>query len=310
VKKIPLNRAGFFVALTGFISYIRTNRMHVASSSVYTFGSVEYDLSSRTHVMGVLNVTPDSFSDGGKFFTVDDAVRRGMKMVEEGADFIDVGGESTRPGSEPISIEEELRRVIPVIGRLAGNMSVPISIDTYKHEVAHRALEEGAVIVNDISGLHADAQIADVVSEHRASLILMHIKGTPKTMQQNPEYDDVLGEVTGYLMEGISIARRKGVEQLFVDPGIGFGKRLDHNLEIFRRLSELRSLGYPVLVGPSRKSFIAGLLDLPVDQRLEGTAAAVAISVMNGADVVRVHDVREMKRVVKIVDAVLKKPTP
>lgn len=258
--------------------------------------------------MGILNVTPDSFSDGGRYFDLEAAVRKGLEMVEDGADFIDVGGESTRPGSEPILLEEELRRVLPVIERLAKAAAIPISIDTYKSEVARRALGAGAVVVNDISGLHFDPRIADVAAEHRASLVLMHIKGTPRTMQWNPEYDNVVEEVCDYLAEAISIAERRGVSQIFVDPGIGFGKRLEHNLELFRRLGEFKRFGYPVLVGPSRKSFIGRILELPVEERLEGTAAAVAASILNGASVVRVHDVKEMKRVARVVDAIAGKP--
>ena len=277
------------------------------TNSLYSFGPHTYDFSKRTHIMGILNVTPDSFSDGGKFYDQERAVRRGVEMAEEGADFIDVGGESTRPGSEPISLDEELRRVLPVIGPLAKEVSVPISVDTYKSEVAARVLDAGAVIVNDISGLHFDGRMADVVAQHGASIVLMHIKGTPRTMQQNPEYEDVVGEICGYLGVGVRLAEQKGVRQIFVDPGIGFGKKLEHNIEIFRNLAEFQRFGYPVLIGPSRKSFIGAVLDLPVEERLEGTAAAVAVSIAHGAHVVRVHDVKQMKRVAKVVDALLKK---
>jgi dihydropteroate synthase len=271
---------------------------------VYKFGGKIFDFSKRTYVMGILNVTPDSFSDGGKYFTLDSAIEHAMKMIEDGADIIDVGGESTRPGSEPVPIEEELRRVIPVIKELVKRTDVPISIDTYKSEVARQALEEGAVIVNDISGLKFDKKMADIVASYKASIVLMHIKGTPKTMQQNPHYDDVISEIYSYLYESIEIAKNAGIEQIIVDPGIGFGKRLIDNLEIIRRLREFKSLGYPVLIGVSRKSFIGNVLNLPVEERLEGTAGAVAISVWNGANIVRVHDVKEMARVVKIVDAI------
>ncbi len=271
---------------------------------VYKFGGKIFDFSKRTYVMGILNVTPDSFSDGGKYFTLDSAIEHAMKMIEDGADIIDVGGESTRPGSEPVSIEEELRRVIPVIKELVKRSDVPISIDTYKSEVARQALEEGAVIVNDISGLKFDKKMADVVASYKASVVLMHIKGTPKTMQQNPHYDDVISEIYSYLCESVEIAKSAGIEQIIIDPGIGFGKRLIDNLEIIRRLREFKSLGYPILIGVSRKSFIGNVLNLPVEERLEGTAGAVAISVWNGANIVRVHDVKEMTRVVKIVDAI------
>jgi dihydropteroate synthase len=273
---------------------------------IYKFGDVEFDFSKRTYVMGILNVTPDSFSDGGRYFTLDLALEHALKMIEDGADIIDVGGESTRPGSDPVPIEEELRRVIPVIKELAKRTKVPISIDTYKSEVARQALDNGALIVNDISGLRFDEKMAEVVAEYKASVVLMHIKGTPKTMQQNPEYKDVISEIYSYLSESVDLALSAGIKQIIVDPGIGFGKRLIDNLEIIRRLREFKSLGYPILIGVSRKSFIGNILNLPVDQRLEGTAGAVAISVWNGANIVRVHDVKEMVRVVRIVDAIKK----
>ncbi|CUT07282.1 dihydropteroate synthase [Candidatus Kryptonium thompsonii] len=277
-------------------------------SMVYRFGSKEFDFSKRTYIMGILNVTPDSFSDGGRYFTVDSAVEHAMKMIEDGADIIDVGGESTRPGSEPVPLEEELRRVIPVIKEIVKRTDVPISIDTYKSEVARQALDNGAVIVNDISGLRFDEKMVEVIAQYNASVIIMHIKGTPKTMQQNPYYDDVISEIYGYLSESIERAQSYGIKQIIVDPGIGFGKRLVDNLEIIRRLREFKSLGYPILIGVSRKSFIGNILNLPVEERLEGTAGAVAISVWNGANIVRVHDVKEMTRVVRIVDAIKQVP--
>ncbi|MFN3134793.1 MAG: dihydropteroate synthase [Candidatus Kryptonium sp.] len=277
-------------------------------SIVYKFGSKEFDFSKRAYIMGILNVTPDSFSDGGRYFTVDSAVEHAMKMIEDGADIIDVGGESTRPGSEPVPLEEELRRVIPVIKEIVKRADVPISIDTYKSEVARQALDNGAVIVNDISGLRFDEKMVEVIAQYNASVVIMHIKGTPKTMQQNPYYDDVISEIYSYLSESVEKARSYGIKQIIVDPGIGFGKRLVDNLEIIRRLREFKSLGYPVLIGVSRKSFIGNILNLPVEERLEGTAGAVAISVWNGANIVRVHDVKEMARVVRIVDAIKQVP--
>ncbi len=276
-------------------------------TSPYKFGSVQYDLIARTYVMGILNVTPDSFSDGGMFLDTEKAVKRGLEMAEEGADFIDVGGESTRPGAEVVTFDEELKRVIPVISRLAKAIQIPISIDTYKSEVANLALDAGASIVNDISGLHYDQRIADVVAKHKASIVVMHIKGTPKTMQMNPEYQNVIEDICTYLQEGIQLAEDKGIERIIVDPGIGFGKRIEHNLEIIKHLQEFKRFGYPVLVGLSRKSFIGKIMDLPTDQRLEGTAAAVAVAVMNGANIVRVHDVKKMKRVAQVVDAIINK---
>jgi len=273
---------------------------------IFHFGSIKYDLSSRTHIMGILNVTPDSFSDGGKFQNVDQAVRYAMKMVEDGADFIDVGGESTRPGSEPVPLDEELRRVIPVIERLVKLTNIPISVDTYKSEVAERALNSGAVIVNDISGLQFDKSMSKTVAQLKASIILMHIKGTPRTMQIAPEYKNLIEDVCSYLETSVRIAKENKIEQIIVDPGIGFGKTLQHNLEILRRLNEFKRFGFPILIGPSRKSFIGKILDLPVDQRLEGTIAAVVVGVMNGANIVRVHDVREVKRAVQVIDAIMR----
>ena len=278
--------------------------MLTAAKALYEFGSVQYDLSARTYLMGILNVTPDSFSDGGQFYDPDRAVERGLEMIAEGADFIDVGGESTRPGSEAISLDEELRRVIPVIERLAKMSGIPISIDTFKSDVASRALDAGAVMVNDISGLQFDPALVDVVASKQASVVLMHIKGTPRTMQQDPKYEDVVTEVKSFLRDAVGLAERKGIEQIMIDPGIGFGKTLEHNIQIFHRLKEFSELGYPVLIGPSRKSFIGKILDLPVEERLEGTAAAVAVSIMNGASVIRVHDVKQMKRVARVVDAI------
>jgi dihydropteroate synthase len=273
----------------------------------YRVGSVEFDFNARTHIVGVLNVTPDSFSDGGKFLNPSAAVDHALRMVEEGADIIDVGGESTRPGSMPVSEEEEIRRVIPVIEALARRTKAPISIDTYKANVAQRALEAGATIVNDISGLTFDPDMAGVVADHDASFILMHIKGTPRNMQENPQYNDVVAEIKSFLEERCKYAVTLGIRQLIIDPGIGFGKKLEHNLEILRRISEFSVLGYPILVGPSRKSFIGLILNLPVEERLEGTAAAVAVSILNGAHLIRVHDVKAMKRVAMVVDAVKRK---
>jgi len=256
--------------------------------------------------MGVLNVTPDSFSDGGEFVNPDRAVERAAQMENEGADFIDVGGESTRPGADPISSEEEIRRVAPVIERLRRRISIPISIDTYKPEVADAAMEAGAVILNDISGLTHDESMVRVAAKHKASVVVMHMLGTPRDMQEKPFYRNVVKEVTTFLRSQSDYALKNGVTQIIVDPGIGFGKTVEHNLQLIRGLDSLRELNYPVLVGPSRKSFIGKLLDLPVAQRLEGTAAAVTACILNGASIVRIHDVKEMKRVAIIADALRK----
>jgi len=272
-------------------------------------GRSSFDLSRKTLVMGVLNVTPDSFSDGGLFFGVSSAVDHALRMVEDGADIIDIGGESTRPGSDPVSAEDELRRVVPVIRALAGRIDTPISIDTYKSAVARAAIEEGAQIVNDVSGLRFDRSMAEVVAGSEVAVVLMHMRGTPKSMQMAPSYLNLVAEVKEYLAQGIEAAGRAGIseDRMIIDPGIGFGKTFAHNLEIIRRLGEFRSLGKPILVGPSRKAFIGKYLgDVPVEERLEGTAAAVAISIFNGASIVRVHDVKEMGRVACIADAILR----
>ena len=260
-----------------------------------------------TKIMGILNVTQDSFSDGGLYFDKSAAINRVIQMVEEGADIIDIGGESTRPGSEPVPEEEEIRRTIPVIEALVKEIFVPISIDTYKSRVAHRALEAGASMVNDISGLRFDPDMPDVIAYHSVPVVIMHIKGTPKDMQQNPVYEALIPEIMEYLREGIRIATKAGIaeDKIIIDPGIGFGKTFEHNLDIIRNLSAFTSLGKPILVGPSRKAFIGKVLgDIPPTDRLEGTAAAVAIAIFNGANIVRVHDVKEMVRVAKVADAI------
>lgn len=259
--------------------------------------------------MGILNVTPDSFSDGGLYANIHHAVDRALQMAEQGADIIDVGGESTRPGAEKVSEEDELERVVPVIEALSDKLDIPISVDTYKSRVAEHALQAGAKIVNDISGLRFDQNMAHVIAGKGAGVVLMHIKGEPRNMQNNPQYDDVMNDIVKYLEESKKIAFKAGISnrQIVLDPGIGFGKRLQDNFTIIRELHKLDVLSNPILVGPSRKSFIGKVLDLPVDERLEGTAATVALSIQNGAHIVRVHDVKEIKRVVKITDAILKK---
>lgn len=277
----------------------------------YRFGRRTYDLSARTHVMGILNVTPDSFSDGGRYLDAGRAVDYAHRMIEDGADFVDVGGESTRPrgksygsGAEPVDVAEELRRVVPVIQRLAAESDIPVSVDTYKSVVAKEALASGALIVNDISGFHADPAMAEVVAGAGATAVLMHMQGTPRTMQANPRYVDLFGEISAYLEEGLLRGRAAGVRQMFADPGIGFGKTLKHNLRLLHGVAEFHRLGYPLLVGPSRKSFIGEILDLPSEQRLEGTLAAAVAVALQGVHVVRVHDVRETVRALRVTDAI------
>jgi dihydropteroate synthase len=257
--------------------------------------------------MGVLNITPDSFSDGGLFLEPQQAIEHGLQMAEEGADIIDVGGESSRPGSDPVPLDEELKRIIPVIGGLASHLEIPLSVDTYKSQVAERAVEAGAQMINDISGLRFDSQMPAVAARYDTPLIIMHIRGTPKTMQQDPSYKDLMGEIIGYLGEGIEKAERGGVdpEQVIVDPGIGFGKRVQDNLVIINRLDELTVLGRPLLIGTSRKSFIGAVLDLEVHQRGVGSLATVAVSALKGAHIVRVHDVAAARQTVDMVDAII-----
>ncbi|MFN2613958.1 MAG: dihydropteroate synthase [Actinomycetota bacterium] len=265
-------------------------------------------LSKRAHVMGILNVTPDSFSDGGRFFDADAAVKHALRLVEEGADIIDVGGESTRPGAEAIEASEEIRRVIPVVEHLARETTTVISIDTSKAAVARAALDAGAHIVNDVSAGLADPGMVSLVAERAVPVVLMHMRGVPRTMQEAPSYDDAVGEVYGFLDDRARAARQAGIAEnkIIVDPGVGFGKTPEHNLVLLRRLRELTCLGYPVLIGTSRKSFIGKTLGGGVDDRLEGTAATVALAVEMGAAVVRVHDAGYMRRVVGMVEAVIR----
>jgi dihydropteroate synthase len=266
-----------------------------------------FDFSLRTYVMGVLNVTPDSFSDGGLFLDASAAIGHAIRMVEDGVDIIDIGGESTRPGSDAVTIEEELRRTLPVIQAITKEISVPVSIDTYKAEVAKRALDAGASMVNDISGLGFDPAMPGVVSEYEVPVVVMHIKGTPKDMQKDPVYEALLPEIYDSLRRSMQSAMDAGIPEnmIVIDPGIGFGKTFDHNLEILHRLREFTLLERPILVGVSRKAFIGKVLEnASVENRLEGTAAAVAISIMNGANIVRVHDVKEMARVARVADAI------
>ena len=261
--------------------------------------------SGRALVMGVLNVTPDSFSDGGLWLDPTAAVARGVQMAEEGADLIDVGGESTRPGSESLAVEKELKRVIPVIERLAKRVRIPICVDTSKAEVAHQALKAGASIVNDVTALRDPAMPA-VIAQHRAAVILMHMRGNPRTMQRQPRYHDVVIEVVEFLSAAAEHAQGAGIERtrILLDPGLGFGKTVTHNLELLRRLRELVSLGYPVVIGPSRKSFIGNTLNVGVEDRLAGTLACVAQAQRCGAHIVRVHDVRPTVQLVGMLEAI------
>ncbi len=277
-----------------------------STNSSMQIGQSTFNWGTKTFIMGVLNVTPDSFSGDGVGTDVNDAVEQALRFQDWGADIIDVGGESTRPasiypGSEVVNADDELARVLPVIDALVPKLDIPISIDTYKAEVARQAIKSGVQIVNDVWGLTRDPKIGTVVAEAEAPVILMHNQG-------HTRYDDVVPDVIGRLGELASGAIERGIskENIILDPGMGFGKTAQHNLEILRRLGEFRALGMPLLVGMSRKSTIGYVLDLPVDDRVEGTAATVAISIANGADIVRVHDVREMARVAKMTDAIVR----
>lgn len=264
------------------------------------------ELGDKTLVMGTLNVTPDSFSDGGVFSQQDRALTRALEMVEEGVDIIDIGGESTRPGARPIDPQEELSRILPVVKDLAKQTDTPISVDTRRAEVARGVLEAGGQIINDITALRADPEMAKVIASHQVPVVLMHMRGKPETMQENIHYVSLVSDITQYLKQSIDMAFTAGVdsERIIIDPGIGFGKTVDHNLAIIKHLYQFKTLGRPILVGPSRKSFIGKILDLDVDQREEGTMASIAASILNGAHIVRVHNVRNAIRVSRIADAI------
>ncbi len=280
---------------------------HISAGRTLTIGE-------RTLVMGVLNITPDSFSDGSQFFTLDTALAQAERMISEGADIIDVGGESTRPGGVPVTAEDEIERVVPLIKRLAASSPVPISIDTTKSEVARAALDAGAAIVNDISALRFDFLIADEAAKFGAGLILMHSRGTPATMHKLPPVADIIGEVTTSLRASIAMAERRGVKRasIVIDPGIGFGKSQEQNIELIAKLDQIIAAfpDFPLLIGTSRKSFIGRILadangnPAPVEERLHGTMASTAAAVLKGADLVRVHDVKAAVETIKTIDAI------
>jgi len=286
-----------------------------------TLGSSVFEWGQKTYLMGIINVTPDSFSGDGLLREEDfvgAAVAQGERQVSDGADLLDVGGESTRPGSEPVSLEDELHRVIPVIRALARKVRAPISVDTYKAEVARQALEGGAMVVNDVWGLRMDPKMAQIVAQSGAALIAMHNRSRPKDAAQEARlggryvgvnYTDLVPDILGELQGSVDLALEAGIasDRIIVDPGIGFGKTVEQNLELLDRLGEFKALGHPILVGPSRKSFVGYTLDLPPDQRVEGTASAVTLAIDRGADIVRVHDVAAMRRVVRFADAVVRR---
>jgi len=274
------------------------------------FRKKSYDLSHRTLIMGALNVTPDSFSDGGHFFDREKAIEEGLRLAQGGADILDIGGESTRPGAKPLDAEEEIRRVIPLIQTLDQKIGIPISVDTRKARVAEKALETGAEMINDISALRFDERMAEVVARWKVPVVLMHMRGNPETMQLDTHYDDFLGEILSFFRERVAFAESRGIpaDQIVLDPGIGFGKSLEeqHNLILLKYLQNFKVLEKPLLIGTSRKAFIGKILGLPPREREEGTMATVAVAILNGANIVRVHEVERMRRVVQVTDAVLR----
>ena len=257
--------------------------------------------------MGILNVTPDSFSDGGQFNSAQEAVDHALKMINDGVDIIDIGGESTRPGAKPVPLKEELKRIKPVIKAIRQQTDCLISIDTYKASVAEVALDLGADIINDISSLSYDKNMANLVSTRKVPIILMHMQGSPQNMQLAPSYNNLINDLIFFFKTKIEIANKAGVlnNMIILDPGIGFGKQMEDNFEIIRELKQIKAMGYPILLGPSRKSFIGEVLDLPVEERLEGTLASITVGLINGANIVRVHDVIETKRTISIVEKLL-----
>lgn len=271
-------------------------------SKIIRTSSAELELKSSPLIMGIINVTPDSFSDGGKYLSFEKAVERGKTLIDQGADILDIGGESTRPGSEGVGEDEEISRVVPVIKELSEFSDVPISIDTTKSSVAEKALDAGAQIINDISGLTFDRDMKYLAAESGAAVIIMHILGRPKTMQKDIKYDSLLDDIAGFLTVNAQAAVEAGVDScsIIIDPGIGFGKTVEQNLEIIRNVSFFRKIGYPVLIGASKKSFIGEVLDLEVDERLEGTLAVDSYLTMQGIDIIRTHEVRATRRAVNM----------
>ena len=276
----------------------------------YTFRCGCYKLypGKKVYIMGILNVTPDSFSDGNVFYKPEAAIKHGLDLVKAGADIIDVGGESTRPGAERVSSKEQIRRVVPVIEALKKKIKRPISIDTRDSKVAEAAIKAGASIINDVSGLRYDAKIAQVAAKYKSGLILTHSKGTPQSTRKNPKYNSLVPEIIDSLNKSVSLAIKYKVnaEQIVIDPGIGFFKTTEHNLKIINNLAELKILGYPILIGTSRKSLIGNVLNLPVEKRLAGTIATVVYSILEGANIIRAHDVREISQAIKMLEAITK----
>jgi dihydropteroate synthase len=285
---------------------IETDQIQASKQYKIDCGIKTLYLSERTHLMGILNITPDSFYNGGKYIQLNHAVDRAFQMVEEGTDIIDIGGESTRPGADTIPVQEELDRVIPVIEKLRGEITCPISIDTRKAEVAQSAIEAGAHLINDVSGLVYDENMVKIAVQYHVPVVLMHMRGTPQNMQNLTEYDDLILDVYSELKKVVDIAIQKGIhkDRIIVDPGIGFSKRAEDNFILLKNLHYFRRIGCPLLIGVSNKSFIGWKLNLPKDERMLGTAAAVAASVLQGAHIVRVHEIKEMRQVIRIIDQI------
>lgn len=279
---------------------------NTSASGVFVLSGRVLPLVDRVHIMGVLNVTPDSFSDGGRYVNPDAAVAHALSMVEQGADVLDIGAESTKPGAVPIDEAEERRRLIPIVRSICRQTTIPVSIDTTKASIAQQALDVGAVLINDISALRFDARMGDVVAKSGAGLILMHMQGNPQTMQDAAQYTNVVEEVRDFLKTRLDAAQKAGIhpDRILLDPGIGFGKNCQHNLVLLDRLDAFHTLGRPLVVGVSRKAFIGKILGRPIDERLMGTAGAVAVAVMKGARIVRVHDVGPIRDVVKMIEAI------
>jgi dihydropteroate synthase len=301
-RKLSSDQAG--LAPVGKLISDRLTAINKSRHKKLAVGNRVFELGKRTYLMGILNVTPDSFSDGGQFNHLEEAIEHAMQMAEEGADIIDIGGESTRPGHHQVSAEEELERVLPIINALKREQSfkLPLSIDTYKAEVAEAALDAGVEMLNDVWGLKADPALGAIASRYRVPVCLMHNRN-------NTDYLDLMTEVLAELQESVALALEAGIddEKVIIDPGIGFGKNLDQNLEVMLHLKDFSNLGYPILLGTSRKSMIGKTLELPVEERLEGTAATVAYGISAGADLIRVHDVKEMKRVIDMTDAMIRR---
>jgi dihydropteroate synthase len=275
-------------------------------SGVFVLRGRVLPLADRVHIMGVLNVTPDSFSDGGRYVNPDAAVAHALSMVEQGADVLDIGAESTKPGAVPIDEEEERRRLIPIVRAICRQTTIPVSIDTTKASIAQQALDVGAALINDVSALRFDARMGDVVAKSGAGMILMHMQGNPQTMQDAAQYTNVVEEVRAFLKTRLDAAKEAGIhpDSILLDPGIGFGKNCQHNVALLDRLDAFHTLGRPLVVGVSRKAFIGKILGRPIDERLMGTAGAVAVAVMKGARMVRVHDVAPIRDVVKMIEAI------